>query len=96
MLSAAADLLSNASATGAAVTWPGGKGVFTVVGSFSAGTVSLQFLGPDGTTWIDVGTSTTVTAAACAAFELPQGQLRASVSGGTPSGLYARVARVLV
>lgn len=83
------DLLSNASATGSAVVWPGGRGSFLAAGTFGGATVKLQVLGPDGTTWIDAGTYTTLTAAGVGNFDLPQGQIRASVSGGTPSALYA-------
>lgn len=56
-------LLSNASATGAAVQWSGGLGVFTALGTFGGATVTLQYLGPDGVTWVAMGTDTTLTAA---------------------------------
>ena len=81
------DLLSNASATGAQVTWPGGRGMFAADGTFSAATVKLQFLGPAGN-WLDAGTYTTLTAAGGGIFDLPQGGIRAFVSGA-PSGMYA-------
>jgi hypothetical protein len=93
-MSGAVTLLNNASATGASVLWTGGRGYFSVVGTFGGASVSLQVLGPDSATWLDVGTSTTVTAAGGVVFDLPDGQIRATVTGGTPSGLYARAARV--
>ena len=83
-------LLSNASATGTAQAWPGGYGVFTAAGTFGGSTVTFQFLGPDATTWIAVGSDTTLTAAGGGAFLLPPGTIRAAVSGGTPSALYAQ------
>jgi hypothetical protein len=83
------DLLINGSATGNAVIWPGGRGLFTVAGTFGGATVSLQYLGPDGTTWLTAGTYTTLTANGGGIFDLPEGQLRANVAGGTPSALYA-------
>jgi hypothetical protein len=83
------DLLSNASATGSDVTWPGGRGSFIVAGTFGGATVKLQLLGPDGSTYIDAGSYTTLTAAGIGNFDLPQGKIRANVSGGSPSGLYA-------
>jgi hypothetical protein len=83
------DLLSNASATGSRVIWPGGPGVFKVVGTFGGATVSLEFLGPDGSTWVAMGADTTLTAAGGAQFTNDPGPIRASVTGGTPSGLYA-------
>jgi hypothetical protein len=81
------DLLANASATGASMTWRGGKGSF-LVRAASYGTVTLQFLGPDGTTWIAAGSDTTLTADGGGNFELPPGQIRAAISGAT--GVYAK------
>jgi len=86
-------LLANASATGNGVTWPGGDGEFVVAGTFGGATVALEVLGPDGTTWINAGSDGTLTAAGVCAFSLAQGQIRASVTGGTPSGIYATAAR---
>lgn len=90
----AAKLLSNASATGTAKQWPGGRGTFSVAGTFGGATVSLELLGPDGSTWIAAGTDTTKTAAGAGNFDLPPGQIRASVTGGAPSGLYATAAHL--
>ena len=89
MRGARVDLLSNATATGSSVTWPGGRGSFVVAGTFGGATVSLQLLGPNGTTWITAGTYTTLTAEGIGNFDLPQGRIRAAVTGGPPSGLYA-------
>ncbi len=86
----AIDLLSNAAATGAAMTWRGGEGSFMVAGSFGGASVSLQILGPDKTSWIDAGAATILTANGVGNFRLPPGQIRAAVSGGTPSALYAK------
>lgn len=87
-------LLSNASATGSAVQWDGGVGVFSAAGTFSGATVELQMLGPDGSTWITVGPDTTLTAAGAGGFVLPPGRLRALVSGGPPSGMFAQAEKV--
>lgn len=80
-------LLSNASATGSAVQWGGGRGVFSLAGTVSGATITLQYLGPDATTWLTGATA--LTAAGLVAFELPPGRIRALVAAGTPSGLYA-------
>jgi len=82
-------LLSNASATGTAVAWPGGKGTVSVSGTFGGATLTLQYLGPDGVTWLTAGTLTTFTAAGAANFEAAPGSIRMAVSGGSPSALYA-------
>jgi hypothetical protein len=81
-------LASNASATGKAVNWPGGPGTFTAVATWGGGTVKLQLLGPDGSSWIDAGTDTTLTANGGGNFELPPGQsIRVSIA--TATGVYA-------
>lgn len=83
------DLLDNASATGGQKTWDGGEGAFLVAGTLGGATVTLQILGPDGTTWMDVGEDAALTAAGAVGFSLPPGQIRAKVASGSPSGLYA-------
>lgn len=87
-------LLSNASATGSAASWAGGEGAFVVVGTLSGATVTLQTLGPDGSTWVAVGDDAALDAAGACGFSLPPCQIRAAVSGGSPSGLYARAASI--
>lgn len=78
-------LLSNASATGTPTTWAGGRGVFCAVGTFGGGSVTLQYLGPDGSTWLTAATA--LTANGLIAFELPPGQIRAAVA--TATAVYA-------
>ncbi len=85
------NLLSNAAATGTAQVWQGGAGVFRVAGTFSGATVKLQYLGPDGVTWIDAGSDTTLTAAGGGVFNLDKCSVRAAVTGGPPSGMYATI-----
>lgn len=87
-------LLSNASATGSPQFWPGGDGVFDIEGTLGGATVTLERLGPDGTTWRAVSSATTVTALGPVGFSWPPGLLRASVSGGSPSGLFASIAEL--
>lgn len=82
-------LLQNASATGSPVFWPGGIGVFDCVGTFGGATVSLQFLGPDGVTYINAGTNTNLTSAGGGVFYLGATMIQAAVTGGVPSSLYA-------
>lgn len=79
-------LLSNASATGSAVQWGGGRGVVSLAGTVGGATITLQYLGPDETTWLTGATA--LTAVGLGTFELPPGRIRALVSGGAPSGLY--------
>lgn len=78
-------LVSNASATGDWVAWPGGRGEFRVEGTFP-GTVKLECKGPNGTAQ-DVGTDTTLSANGGGIFELGAGEIRANVA--TATGVYA-------
>lgn len=103
MQTASVVLLSNASATSAAAGWPGGRGVMNIIGTFGGATATLQHLGPDNATWLDVktmdpvsGTQTTVslTANGSIGFLLPPTQIRVVLTGGAPSGIYAAAARV--
>ena len=75
------DLLENASATGSAATWKGGKGLFTAEATWGGGTVKLQFMSRNGT-WVDV-TDNSLTANGATPFELPPGQIRAHVATAT-------------
>lgn len=91
------ELLSNASATSAGLSWKGGRGFFSVAATFGGGNVALQYLGPDNTTWLPVndayaGTAISVTAAGGAVFELPPGLIRAAVT--TATAVYARADRI--
>lgn len=87
-------LLENAAATGDAAQWGGGMGVFTAAGTFSGATVTLQYLNADGSTWSAMGSDTTLTSAGGGMFVYPPGQIRASISGGPPSGMYAQAEQV--
>ena len=81
---------------GTAFDCPGGICVFSAVASaFNAATVALQMLLPDGQTWINVGATTTLTANGTGLAYLPPCQIRVNVSGGTPTGLFAAIARVV-
>lgn len=83
-------LLDNGSETGAAMRWPGGPGVFSAVGSFNGATVKLQHLGPDGATWLDIsGGACDFQSNGQGGFVLPQGSIRAAVTGGSPSAIHA-------
>ena len=80
-------LVSNASATGDWVYWPGGRGEFRVESdSWGGGEVKLECKGPNGTAQ-DVGSETELTADGGGIFELGAGEIRANVD--TATGVYA-------
>lgn len=78
-------LLSNGSANSSPAQWGGGRGMFAVVATFGGGNVQLQYLGPDESTWLNVGAA--ITANGLATFELPPGRIRAAVT--TATAVYA-------
>ena len=81
-----ATLLSNASATGDYVAFAGGRASLVVEGTLPT-TFKLQVKGKSGGN-IDVAT---ITAAGITSYDLPPGEYRMSVSGGSPAALYAHL-----
>lgn len=71
-----------------------GRYVFAAHGTFSGATCKLTFLGPDGTNAIDAGTDATLTAAGACLVELPDCVVKAAISGGPPSAMYASLSPV--
>ena len=94
--SAGVILLSNGSATSASQQWPGGRGQFAAAATFGGGSVALEFLCPDGSTWAAVkdinGTTVSLTAAGGQVFDLPPCPIRAAVV--TATAVYAAANRV--
>lgn len=87
-------LLSNASATGSAASVRGGLHAFAVDGTFSGATVKLQLLSPDGVSFIDVPDAS-FTVEGVIGVELPGGStVKAVITGGPPSGIYATLSLV--
>lgn len=82
--------------------WGGGRGLFQVAGTFGGATVTMEYQMRNGS-WMAVqvmatdGTRTTINTTANGAFvfELPACPIRATVTGGTPSGLYAATDRII-
>jgi len=87
-------LLSNGSATGAAVMIRGGSYIVQFSGTISGATVSLQIQDGNGS-WADVEVFTanairyTVLPKAQTGVVLPAGNVRCALTGGSPSGIYA-------
>lgn len=87
-------LFQNIAATTSAFGLIGGYYNINVTATFGGGTVKLQMLGPDGSTWQDVGSSTTFTSAGQATVQLPPGSYRVNIA--TSTAVYASVARIPV
>lgn len=88
-------LLSNASASGAALPVPtGGRYVYMIAGTFGGTSSKLQVLGPDGTTFLDVPGST-LAVAGYVSVDIPAGSsVKAVLTGGTPSAMFATLSLV--
>ncbi|MBP6748425.1 MAG: hypothetical protein KA144_02195 [Xanthomonadaceae bacterium] len=91
MQTAGVMLLTNEAVDSGSFLWPGGKGVFSVVATFGGGSVGLEYLGPDGATWI-APTGGLLIANGGIVFELPPGQIRATVD--TATAVYATATRI--
>lgn len=87
-------LLSNTGATGSSVAIRGGEYAFSVEGTISGATVGLQMQTPNGT-WatIQVFNASPIQTTAVPYFQtqidLPAGNVRTVVTGGSPSALYS-------
>lgn len=87
-------LLSAASATGAAVAIKGGEYHFMIDGTVGGTTASLQIQTPGGA-WTDVQVFTgavvkfTTLPANQSGIQLPAGNVRCALTGGTPSAINA-------
>lgn len=93
-LGSGATLLSNATATGTAVAVNAGRYAFMCDGTFSGATVTLQILGPDGSSYLSAGSDAALTAEGAVLVELPNCSVRALVASGPPSGMYATLTRI--
>ena len=71
-----AEAIAGADAQSSVISWGGGLGTFAAWGvDFDTGTYTLQVSYDNGTTWLAVGTDTTLTAAGNGNFVLPEGVL---------------------
>lgn len=69
------------------VDWEGGNGAFLVAGTVGGGTYTLQMQAPDGSTWLALGSNTTLTAAGTGGFSAPACRLRVNVSGSAGASI---------
>ena len=77
----------------AAVTVVGGRYSLALSATTFPSTCALQVLGPDGSTWISLNASA-YSANQVTAYDIPSGQVRMNLSGGTAAALYACLTRV--
>lgn len=89
-------IAGNTPFSGSTTSWPGGQGIFQASSSnWNGATISLQFIGPDGSTLITAGTGTTFTANNAGVFYLHPCQIVATVTG-SPTAAYASAERLPV
>lgn len=74
----------------------GGDYVWSVQGTFGGASVQLQVLGPDGSTYQNMGAAKTApdTAGGTGVGLGSNAIVRATITGGTPSGLFASLSRL--
>lgn len=85
-------LFSNIAATTSAFALAGGRYAAAVKATFGGGSVKLQVLLPDQTTWASVASATDFTADGFAVVDIPPGQYRFIIA--TATAVYAAVCRV--
>jgi len=83
---------SDISASTAAFLLGGGLYGVEAVATFSSGSVDLQKLGPDGSTYLSVSTATNFSTAGYATVYLPAGSYRFTIA--TSTAVYARLQRI--
>lgn len=84
-MSVALTLLNAVAALGSSAAFNvqnGGDFMYAVAGTFGGATVTLETLGPDGSTWISLGTAAAMTTAGLCVVSLPPGRYRATAAGG--------------
>ncbi len=84
-------VFSNIGATTAQFALRGGRYSF-MSKSTGTGTIDLQILLPDGSTWQAVATQVTATSGYQGGIDLPPGQYRVAIA--TFTGVYAAVCRI--
>jgi hypothetical protein len=83
---------SNIATTTAAFTLQGGEYAVASTATFGGGSVKLQRLGPDGSTYQSVASASDFTAAGYTALDLPPGQYRFTIA--TSTAVYAEVTAI--
>ena len=83
--------LSNVAASGAAAPLAGGRYLLTAVATWGGGSVGVSILGPDGSTYLTVGTALTANGVA-AVIELPACTAKLVVA--TATAVYASLSRI--
>lgn len=83
---------SNISASTAPFALRGGKYGVATLATFGGGSVKLQALGPDGSTYLSLSSASDFTAAGGAVVDLPPGQYRFTIA--TATAVYASVCRI--
>lgn len=91
-MSVDAQSFSDIAASTAAFTLKGGYYMVAAIATWSSGSVELQALGPDGSTWLSLPTALKLTANGMIAGYLPPGQYRFTVV--TSTAIYCSVAGV--
>jgi hypothetical protein len=89
----ALELLDDAAATGAAVAWPGGRGVVFVNGTWDGADASLEW-SDDEVTWWVLGAGYSLSADGLIQFELPAGSIRIAIANAGTTELSATAKRV--
>ena len=72
------------------IGWVGGRTALVIIAGTYPSTCNLQLLGPDGSTWMNMNGSS-IGANGVTSYDLPAGQYRMNMAGGTVANLYAKL-----
>lgn len=75
------------------ITWVGGRTSLVIVAQTYPSTCNLQLRGQDGTSWMNVNDSS-IGANSFDTYDLPAGEYRMNLAGGTVDGLYASLVAI--
>lgn len=90
--SGAPDPTTLATASSAKFSIVGGKYWFSAVGTFNSGTATVQRVGPDGNTLVNVVTGLTTNGGNV--NDLPPGTYQVTISGSTTAAVYWELVRI--
>jgi len=76
----------------AGIKYEGGESAIVVIAASFPSTLQLQLLGPDSTTWIDVGSN--LTANGVTIITLTEGTYRMFLNGGTATDVFVNLDQI--
>lgn len=84
-------LLTDTDASGDAVDWPGGYGMWVVYGTWDGASAQLQLSPDNGTTWVDIDGALLTENGGWNGIVLPVGKIRVEITGAGTTSLSSNI-----